>query len=158
MYTMTVTTTHETATGVQINENACDGFIHDTSALDHSSQGAEMQSATSWLSRCICNELQNANKLKLIQLFYCYAIVSNAGLNCRSNAIVIILVIVCSRLLCCCLSWILGGRNPGRMGSSLPRKKRRLLRSAASLPDLIGSDPMRSGNEAGSLRAWSDKR
>jgi hypothetical protein len=81
-------------TGVQINENACDGFIRDTSALDHSSQGSEMQSATSSSSRCTYDELQNANKLKSIQLFYCYAIVSNAGLNCRSNAIVIILVIV----------------------------------------------------------------
>jgi hypothetical protein len=48
--------------------------------------------------------------------------------------------------------------NPGRMGSSLPRKKHRLLQSAASLPDLIGLDPMRSGNEPGSLHAWSDKR
>jgi hypothetical protein len=48
-------------------------------------------------------------------------------------------------------------RNPGRMGTSQPRNKRDFLLSAASLPDLIGSNPMRSSNEPGSLRAWSDK-
>ncbi len=57
----------------------------------------------------------------------------------------------------CLLSWRTSKRNPGGMLLSLPRKNRRLLRSAASLPDLIGSDPMRSGNEPGSLRAWCDK-
>jgi hypothetical protein len=42
----------------------------------------------------LTNVLQNANKLKVIQLFYCYDIVSNAGLYCRSNAIVKILFMV----------------------------------------------------------------
>jgi hypothetical protein len=92
-----------------------------------------------------------------IDIFFAWSMTGNPG-HCRASWMLPLMSCLVAPQSTCHNSWERRQRrNPCQMCTSLPRKMCTFLQIASSFADLIGLDPMRSANEAGSLCAWSDK-